>query len=311
MHEKPWWSLYSKLASMLVCRRIWRVYMELWGVFVTIWCWNRKLFKNTDHPSLFHCNKICRVPRKIFDARPSGLVFKQLPQDPANVNAWKTMGDLNIESTLLKYYVSRHTKRWNMYISNLWQWKMAFGKPIGYILAVSICMPYHQNIPVAIHANWPWTGSRPQFAYGSCNFDEASHRFQDLRPLQFWPQLSLGHWKIVLDKPLANIIYMQKIIKVFPSAQELWRMLLASEKNFDISFANSFGLIMSLTIQELCHFRWPRTNGWKDGQVDYKAHLGNQSVYISAGRAIFGILFKLNGNVCPHALSKKSERTYS
>ena len=30
---------------------------------------------------------------RYLNTRPSGLVFKQLPRDPANVNAWKTMGD--------------------------------------------------------------------------------------------------------------------------------------------------------------------------------------------------------------------------
>ena len=30
---------------------------------------------------------------RYFNTRPSGFVFKQLPRDPANVNAWKTMSD--------------------------------------------------------------------------------------------------------------------------------------------------------------------------------------------------------------------------
>ena len=30
---------------------------------------------------------------RYLNTRPSDLVFKQLPRDPANVNAWKTMGD--------------------------------------------------------------------------------------------------------------------------------------------------------------------------------------------------------------------------
>ena len=67
-------------------RRIWRVYVEfIWsfgGIFVTICRWNHK----------------------------------QLPWDPANVNAWKTMGDpcidatswrcINVESTLFQRCVS-------------------------------------------------------------------------------------------------------------------------------------------------------------------------------------------------------------
>ena len=31
----------------------------------------------------------CQVPKELLNTRPSGLVFKQLPRDPANVNAWK------------------------------------------------------------------------------------------------------------------------------------------------------------------------------------------------------------------------------
>ena len=61
--------------------------MELWGVFVSICRVNLKLCKNNDHPWLLHCNNICHVPRKIFNTRPSGLAFKQLPRDPENVNA--------------------------------------------------------------------------------------------------------------------------------------------------------------------------------------------------------------------------------
>ena len=35
----------------------------------------------------------CRVPRMMLNTRPIGLVFKQHPRDPANVNAWKNMCD--------------------------------------------------------------------------------------------------------------------------------------------------------------------------------------------------------------------------
>ena len=46
-----------------------------------------------DHTCLFHCNNTCRVPRMMLNTRPIGLVFKQHPRDPANVNAWKNMCD--------------------------------------------------------------------------------------------------------------------------------------------------------------------------------------------------------------------------
>ena len=56
------------------------------------------LCKNDDHPWLFHCNTFAGSLSRYLNTRPSGLVFKQLPRDPANVNAWKTMGDPYIES---------------------------------------------------------------------------------------------------------------------------------------------------------------------------------------------------------------------
>ena len=34
----------------------------------------------------------------MLNTRPIGLVFKQHPRDPANVNAWKNMCDPNIQS---------------------------------------------------------------------------------------------------------------------------------------------------------------------------------------------------------------------
>ena len=42
---------------------------------------------------MFHCINTCRVPRMMLNTRPIGLVFKQHPRDPANVNAWKNMCD--------------------------------------------------------------------------------------------------------------------------------------------------------------------------------------------------------------------------
>ena len=50
---------------------------------------NQVKCKNSNHPCLFHCIYICRILRKMI---PCGLLFKQLPWDPANVNAWKYIG---------------------------------------------------------------------------------------------------------------------------------------------------------------------------------------------------------------------------
>ena len=44
----------------------------------------------------------CRVPRMMLNTRPIGLVFKQHPRDPANVNAGKNMCDPYIYTLLLK-----------------------------------------------------------------------------------------------------------------------------------------------------------------------------------------------------------------
>ena len=46
-----------------------------------------KICKNNDHTCMFHCINTCRVPRMMLNTRPIGLVFKQHPRDPANVNA--------------------------------------------------------------------------------------------------------------------------------------------------------------------------------------------------------------------------------
>ena len=53
----------------------------------------RPRIQSSKHPCLFHCINICQVPRRWFEHAACGLVFKQLPLDPANVNAWKNMGD--------------------------------------------------------------------------------------------------------------------------------------------------------------------------------------------------------------------------
>ena len=41
----------------------------------------------------FQCINIRQVPREVLKTAASGLGFQHLPQDLANVNAWKTMFD--------------------------------------------------------------------------------------------------------------------------------------------------------------------------------------------------------------------------
>ena len=45
-----------------------------------------KICKNMDHTHLFHCIYTCRVPLTM-NTWPDGFLFKQLPQDLANINA--------------------------------------------------------------------------------------------------------------------------------------------------------------------------------------------------------------------------------
>ena len=42
---------------------------------------------------VFQCINICQVPSEVLKTAASGLGFQHLPQDLANVNAWKTMFD--------------------------------------------------------------------------------------------------------------------------------------------------------------------------------------------------------------------------
>ena len=42
---------------------------------------------------VFECINIRRMPGKVFEHEPCGLMFKHLPRDPANVNARKNMVD--------------------------------------------------------------------------------------------------------------------------------------------------------------------------------------------------------------------------
>ena len=42
---------------------------------------------------VFQCINVCQVPRELLKTSAFGLGFQQLPQDLANVNAWKNMFD--------------------------------------------------------------------------------------------------------------------------------------------------------------------------------------------------------------------------
>ena len=49
---------------------------------------------NSDHMCMFHCINISWVPQKIFEHSACSLVLKQLPRDPAMVNALQNIGSL-------------------------------------------------------------------------------------------------------------------------------------------------------------------------------------------------------------------------
>ena len=54
----------------------------------------------------FQCINICQVPWEALKTAAFGLGFQHLPQDLANVNAWRTMFDPYID--LLKYHVCEY-----------------------------------------------------------------------------------------------------------------------------------------------------------------------------------------------------------
>ena len=105
---------HSELAAMLVCRRVWRVYIEfIWsfGLFssqfaVGIVSYARTTIIHIYFIAITFAGSLGRY----LNTRPSGLVFKQLSRDPANIKPWKTMDDPWILSTLC---ASADTQRWN------------------------------------------------------------------------------------------------------------------------------------------------------------------------------------------------------
>ena len=88
---------HPELATMLVCRRVWRVYMEFIWSFRAFSSQFAVWIVSYARPTIIHG---CFIEitfagslGRYLNTRPSGLMFKQLPLDPANVNAWKAMGD--------------------------------------------------------------------------------------------------------------------------------------------------------------------------------------------------------------------------
>ena len=61
---------------------------------------------------VFQWINIRQVPWEVLKISPSGLGFKHLPRDLANVNAWKTMFDPYIESTTACARVQCETSAW-------------------------------------------------------------------------------------------------------------------------------------------------------------------------------------------------------
>ena len=57
-------------------------------------CWNQAKYPKITITHVYFIALICVGSLgRCLTTRPSGLVFKQLPWDPANVNAWKNMCD--------------------------------------------------------------------------------------------------------------------------------------------------------------------------------------------------------------------------
>ena len=79
----------NKMASMDVYSAVKATLSWFFKLLRRDFSWNHIKCKNNDQICLFQCINICRVPHRSLNIRPSGLLFKQLPQDPAIVIAWK------------------------------------------------------------------------------------------------------------------------------------------------------------------------------------------------------------------------------
>ena len=111
-------------------------FRRLWQDF----SWNHIKCKNNDQTYLFQCINICRVPRKKFNIRPSSLMFKQLPRDPANVNAWKNMFEPYIQ-----YWDSVQVCDYNLIMSGI---KLYFSRLHLFLVRYSQCSKKALQPPV-------------------------------------------------------------------------------------------------------------------------------------------------------------------
>ena len=93
----------------------------------------KKLCKNNNHTCLFHCIKtLAGSLRRCLNTRPHSLVFKQLPREPANVNAWKNMCDpyifsffkvgtvrkINRTRQIRRIYIPRRRVIWEKHVNH-------------------------------------------------------------------------------------------------------------------------------------------------------------------------------------------------
>ena len=63
---------------------------------------------------VFQCINIHQVPREVLKTAASGLAFQHLPQDLANVNAWKSMFDPYINNLDQIIWLAENWKLFSM-----------------------------------------------------------------------------------------------------------------------------------------------------------------------------------------------------
>ena len=61
-----------------------------------------KICKNNDHKCLFHCITLAESLSRCWNTWSNGLIFKQLPWDPANKNAIKMLDPYIIARCILE-----------------------------------------------------------------------------------------------------------------------------------------------------------------------------------------------------------------
>ena len=73
---------------------------------------------------VFQCSNICQVPCEVLKTATFGLGFQQLPQDLANVNAWKTMFDPYIDPSNTKQIYSRWQSDYFLFFRENKTWRL-------------------------------------------------------------------------------------------------------------------------------------------------------------------------------------------